>query len=653
MTAIIIIGIIIFIIYTASSKKKPTRQNTTYINPYNRKKSEKEIRDELLQDIGKRRFTVTSPNSSINNCNDESIIDVTDQSIQINTNSSLKKQSYDVPYWAHHYVYSYSELKGASVEQKKFYFFFKNSFLNGEYLDLEGNTNYSFILLFNILEEYENHKDIAVLEKQLKTLGQNYPKTKSYCNSFLIKKMNLIGYTAGVTRIQEEERYNYQSYNTDYDSLRLGNRYKEKSHLTDLEVSLLNSIYVSQNKFSQIPFFHFEIFKLFISVIRELLKVYDNKLDGKIYELAKRISIEHLGYKENTNMYNPIEGVFKEIYNCIWKHCDNYIRNEYKYNAFTNVFSSYYVDSGRKIIIDEIINNVDSIIENLIPLSISPLSEQLETKLNSLKPNRWKIIFKELTNNYNGNSKDFVNSIVLLGNLNKQSLSIENIFFEASKFIAKHDSESALTLYIHYLYHDLKSASFDNKQLTKTIQKSLFKTDKQLHDFEKIVSELIRDKDLDKALRAVSKIYEVKRKKIKLDTVSIKDIKQQHWGTVELLNEYLKDDVENDISIENTQIEEDKEFKIETILQTEKSQNSIDIVFTQIQTSALDFFTKNNFSVLQSEFETFAKSKGIFKNQLIESINDICYEYLDDILIGEDDEYYTINQDYYNTILAK
>ncbi|MFN2439000.1 MAG: hypothetical protein ABR503_07355, partial [Chitinophagaceae bacterium] len=87
----------------------------------------------------------------------------------------MKKYSTGVPYWAHHYVYSYSEINNATTEQKMFYGIFKNSFLNNEYFDLEGNTNYAFILLFDLLNEYENHKDIPGLEKQLQALGQYYP----------------------------------------------------------------------------------------------------------------------------------------------------------------------------------------------------------------------------------------------------------------------------------------------------------------------------------------------------------------------------------------------------------------------------------------------------------------------------------------------
>ena len=75
--------------------------------------------------------------------------------------------------------------------------------------------------------------------------------------------------------------------------------------------------------------------------------------------------------------------------------------------------------------------------------------------------------------------------------------------------------------------------------------------------------------------------------------------------------------------------------------------------FTKIQQDVLDSFSKANFSVLQTDFETFAKSKGMFKNQLIESINEVCYETLDDVLIEEENDFYIINENYYNRILAK
>ena len=91
MTAIIIIAIIIFIIYAASSKKKPTQQNTTYTNPNNKQNLKRKIRDELVQSLIKNIKVTVTTSSSTSKYNDDSIIDVTDQSYRINSNSNLKK----------------------------------------------------------------------------------------------------------------------------------------------------------------------------------------------------------------------------------------------------------------------------------------------------------------------------------------------------------------------------------------------------------------------------------------------------------------------------------------------------------------------------------------------------------------------------------
>ena len=656
MTAIIIIAIIIFIIYAASSKKKPTQQNATYTNPNNKQKSEKEIRDELVQSLIKNIKVTVTTSSSTSKYNDDSIIDVTDQSYRINSNSNLKKYSSGVPYWAHHYVYSYSEIDSASSEQKKFYAIFKNSFLNGEYFDLEGNTNYAFILLFDLLIEFDNHKNISKLESQLKILGQCYPKTKSYGISFLIQKMEANGDSDGVSRLRAEDRNSYQNYNTDYDYWRLGSKYKTKLKLNDEEVKLLNKLWYPSNNFCSVEYCCVEILKLYITLIEELKASYiaeRTTIDAQFLAVADVIARKHYKYKNGSQNYKYcIETTTNEFYSHIFKHCENAVREYYGHKRKINT-DTYYTTAEAKI---EFETKIISKVSGLLPVLISKVSlpdEATDIELYSQNTNRWKIKFEELTTNYNDKPKEFIDSILTLGKLNKKNPSIENIFFEASKFIAKYDKESALSLYVHYLYHDLKSATFDNKQLTKTIQKSLFKTNEQLHDFEIILSELIKDKDLEKALKNVSKVYEVKRKKIQLDTASIKEVQQQHSGTVELLNEYLKDDFEDENNSIKSQEINNEEIKIEI---TQKSEDTVhsafvsDLSFSPTQISALELFSKSNFSVPQSELGTFAKSNGVFKNQLIESINEACYGLLDDVLIEEEDDYYTINTNYFQRI---
>lgn len=656
MTATVVIAIVIFVIYFALSKKKPTPQKPTYATPDSKQQSEKPFRDELVQNIPKNiKFTQWASNST-SNYNDDSIIDVTNESYTIYSNNDLKKYSRGVPYWAHHYVYSYSEINSASSEQKKFYAIFKDSFLNGEYFDLEGNTNYAFILLYDLLIEFDNHKDISELESQLKILGQCYPKTKSYGVSFLIQKMEANCDSTGVSRLRAEDRYSYQNYNTDYDYWRLGSRYKTKLKLNDEEVILLNKLWYPSNNFCTVEYCCLEILKLYINVIEELKSSYvaeGTTIDAQFLAVADVIARRHFKYKNGSQNYKYcIETTTNEFYSHIFKHCENAVREYYGHKRKINT-DTYYTTTEAKT---EFETKIISKVSGLLPVLISKVSlpdEATEIELYSQNTNRWKIKFEELTTRYNEKPKEFIDSIIVLGKLNKKNPSIENIFFEASKFIAKYDKESALLLYVHYLFHDLKSATFDNKQLTKTIQKNLFKTNEQLHDFEKIVSELIRDKDLEKALKNVPKVYEVKRKKIKLDTASIKEVQQQHSGTVELLNEYLKDDFEDENNSIKSQEINNEEIKIEI---TQKSEDTVhsafvsDLSFSPIHLSALELFSKNNFSVPQSELEAFAKSNGVFKNQLIESINEACYGLLDDVLIEEEDDYYIINTNYFQRI---
>src|SRR5690554_3754756 len=589
---------------------------------------------------------------------DVSIIDVTDQSHRINSNNNLKKYGSGVPYWAHHYVYSYSELNSASGEQKKFYNIFKINFLNGEYFDLEGNTNYAFILLFDLQNEYENHKDIAKLESQLKILGQYYPKTKSYGVSFLIQKMRLVRDNESITRFQNENSY-HSSYNTnsiDYDTFNWRNKYKTKLNFDKEQEKLLSRIWYPSNNFSNIEFCCIEIIKLYIAVATALKGKYESEgttIEKEFTLVADVIARKHFNYRSGSQNYKySIESTINTFYSTIFKYCENAVRESYGHKRKLNTDSYYTNEEAKSEFDSKIITKVTELLPTLIS-KITPPDEATEIELNSQTTSRWKIKFEELTTNFKSNSSAFVEDIIELGKVNKKNPSIENIFFEASKFIAKYDKIASLTLYVHYLYHDLKSKTFDNKQLTKTIQKSLFKTNEQLHDFEQIVSELIKDKNLDKALNAVPKIYEVKRKKIQLDRTTIKEVQQQHSGTVELLNEYLRDEFEDENnSIQSQEISSD-EIKIEITRKKEESNQSVflsELSLNPTHILVLELFSKNNFSMPQIEVEEFAKSKGVFKNQLIESINESCYEVLDDVLIEEEDDYYTIIPEYFQKI---
>lgn len=649
MGTIIIIGLIILVIFALSSKapvSTPTKDDRNAVEQEKYRKME----------TPEKNIKVTiSSSTSTQSYKDETIIDITDKISTIIPNNSLQKYPKGVPPWSHQYIYSYSEINSASNEQRAFYTFFKQSFLNAQYFELDGYFNYAFILLFDLLGEYDRHNDITKLEKQLQILGQYYPRTKSYSMSFLIQKMESRGDILGVSRIRAHDRNNSAN---DYDYWRLGGKYKTKLKLTLDEEKLLNKLNLGNNNFCSIEFCFLEILKLYIAAVGELKVKYVNEgttLEAQFSAVADVVARKHFRFKSGSNNYKySIDSTTSELYVFVFRHCENTVREYYGHKRKVN--TDTYSTSEAKL---EIENKIISKITEILPTLLSKIAlpdETTEIELYAQNTNRWKIKFESLVSNYNANPQHFFDSIITLASLNKKNPSIENIFFEASKFISKYHNEQAINLYIHYLYYDLKSATFDNKQLTKTIQKNLFKTSDQLHNFEMIVSELIHNKDLEKALQDASKIYTAKRKKIQLDSSSIEQVQMQHSGTVELLNEYLSDEYEDENNVIHAQAINSDEMILQITKKKEEAAYSIfidSIAFTSIHTSALEIFSKNNFSLLQSEMEIFAKSKGIFKNQLIESINDICFDYFDDILIEEEDEYYTINQNYYNQLLSK
>jgi len=597
------------------------------------------------------------PNITSNIVNkDNSIIDVTPTSYRLDTYNSLKVYPLGVPYWPHQYVYSYSEINNATDEQKRFYVTFKNSFLKGEYLDLQGNTNYAFILLFNLLDSYDNYTDVKELENHIRLLGQNYPKTKSYGISFLIKKMEDKGNSNEALSLRSQESYQYQ--NNYYNDWRLGSKYKTKLNLNDDEVTLVNKLWYPSNNFCSIEYCCLEVIKLYLATISKLKEKYIQENTTILLQfkfVADIVARKHFRYRTGSSNYNySIDSTTNEFYVLIFKYCENAVREKYGHKRKLNTDTYYTHDEAKLEVETKIIAKVTEVLSTLTS-KIEPTNNDTEIELNYQNTTRWKIRFEELTTNYQENSIKFFDEIISLGNLNIKNPSVENIFFDASKFISKSDKEVALKLYIYYLHYDLKSVIFDNKQLTKTIQKNLFKTNEQLHQFEVIVSEFIKDKDLDKALEGISSIYAIKRKKIQIDTALIKEVQEHHSETVELLNEYLKDEYENDNNSVKTQEINDEEIEIEITQKNEVSNTSIylsEISFTPIHISILDTFIKNNYAVPQSELEVFAKSKGLFKNQLIENINEICYEILDDVLIEDEDDYNTINPQYYQRILA-
>lgn len=111
-----------------------------------------------------------------------------------------------VPHWEHTYIYSAVDLQQANHIQKQFYRYFKAQFLKGYYLDIEDHSNYVFVLMFDLADDYKKHKDYELLKHQLDTLAKKYPVVAKYVNKTIVE--------AVIAANQEEAKYILQTVAT-------------------------------------------------------------------------------------------------------------------------------------------------------------------------------------------------------------------------------------------------------------------------------------------------------------------------------------------------------------------------------------------------------------------------------------------------------
>jgi hypothetical protein len=85
-----------------------------------------------------------------------------------------------VPAWEKIYAFSVAVLDSADGKQLAFYEYFKQRFLNGKVIDVEGNTNYVFALMFDLIDEFRTHRDQEMVVQQLTNLETAYPVIQRY-----------------------------------------------------------------------------------------------------------------------------------------------------------------------------------------------------------------------------------------------------------------------------------------------------------------------------------------------------------------------------------------------------------------------------------------------------------------------------------------
>lgn len=417
------------------------------------------------------------------------------------------------------------------------------------------------------------------------------------------------------------------------EDIKLGSKYKTRLNLSDDEITWLNTFDCFRNAFNSIEGCEIAIVKLFLLTVKSLnkrLKKEESSLEQEIIRIREKSlqSPEYFMGYDNTYIQQAAEA---EAFYTIYKKAEAIVRTAWGHKRKISAEYTSYSTPAKDQFNSKLGPLVDEIVAYLQP-TIGETDEQIELELNAATTTRWKDKLNEITAAYS--KETTVKALYHLGSQNLRNPARENIYYEAARFLAPYDRPETLKLYLHYIYHDLKSPKFDQKELNKSLQKKLFTDEAQLAEFQAIVNDLIKDQNLVRATMKVDTICQPKRRRIELDHNQIQAVTEAHSITVETLNGYLQ---EEEVIIIPEPVKE-------PLQQTA-------VPLSPLQVEFLKLFP-DDYTLSASDVEAFALGKGLFKNQLLDSINETCYEVLDDVLIEEDDDQYTINIHYYTQILS-
>ena len=474
--------------------------------------------------------------------------------------------------------------------------------------------------------------------------------------------------------------YNYNYYYQEPPTL--GATYGEKLSLTPRQVTWLDKFYLpNNNTFLAIEPALQATLLLYLAVLPAL----DQQLKRTGTTLAKEAKAledeaKHIAYQEGYWYQNHSRGgkAGTDIYLAIFRLCENALRLHYDYTRKGSKLFPRQIARLEACFQQQLGQRIAALLPTLLP-HVPPPGPEAELIFNEQAPQRWKPYFERLTKLLPAKVPAFIKAVEQLLKANVRNPTRENICFEAAKLLAHPDREAALRMYLRYLHDGANWVHIKPKTLPKGLDKVLFLQTEHAQRFTMIVNLLKLNDDRKTALEKVSTVYAVERKKIELDMGAVQAARQQHAGTVELLNAYLQDEPAPATPSATTPATPKKKGKapgpqasaIVAVPPKNAAAKALKATKASVETAAaagpafapglslnavqqdlLQLFAARKLALSQAEVEGFAKGRAALRNQLINGLNEACYELLDDVLIEETADGYAIYAPYYQKITA-
>ncbi len=265
--------------------------------------------------------------------------------------------------------------------------------------------------------------------------------------------------------------------------------------------------------------------------------------------------------------------------------------------------------------------------------------------LNETNKTRWKDDFRKIQKNFNSNPEKYFKELKELINLNNGNKSQRLIYFESSKLLVDYRPEISL---LHYAIYQIDTEKEEGKvkELPKQTAKKLFRSEEMSTSFFQLISTVSTRFDLLKLKDEIAELLVVKRKKIVLNEKDIKSIHHQQTDVVNKLNEILE---EKTPVISEPNPAKQTASSLDDLFENEDNELS-EIEFSADHLSMLQLFVRQNFKLSTEKMNTFAANINRFASGIINEINELAYDALEEELILEEENEYSIENTYHQVV---
>lgn len=234
-----------------------------------------------------------------------------------------------------------------------------------------------------------------------------------------------------------------------------------------------------------------------------------------------------------------------------------------------------------------------------------------------------------------------------------QCRNIAPILFRAVSLLQPLDTLTSLLTYVRY--YQMAAAQPDSlKPLPLKIKNRVFENQEQAQAFEAILQDINPEDDWAGIEQKIKRIFIPRHKPIHLDTQRIHTVTRQHQGTVQTLGQVLSSS-EDDL-VQPTAIQPRVQSGLDAIFASPVPSSENDTVeslpFNPVQRQFLTLLAAHDGLISESAVSQFTRDHKLFKNQLIDGINQLFYDSFQDLLLEETPQGIAINPDYLDFVQA-